>query len=124
MSNYAFTFGYLALKMLGKTLYSNPFAAMSELIANGLDANADKIWVYIDIRDKSNSTIEIIDNGHGMTDDEILKKYLVVGKDNRPENDNEMMGRKGIGKLAAFYLSNNYFLRTKTEKELYLLVIV
>lgn len=76
MSDYRFTFGYLALKMLGKTLYSNPFAALSELIANGIDANASKIWVYIDIREKSKSEIVVIDNGCGMSDKDVTNKYL------------------------------------------------
>lgn len=117
MSNYKFSFGYLALKMLGKTLYSNPFAALSELIANGFDANADKVWVYLDLRNKTNSSIVVIDNGGGMSDFVVLNKYLQVGKKNRPDDDTNMMGRKGIGKLAAFYLSNKYYLITKTEQE-------
>ena len=117
MSEYKFSFGYLALKMLGKTLYSNPFAALSELIANGFDAKADKVWICIDIRDKKNSQIVVIDNGCGMTNQDVLKKYLQVGKKNRSDDDNEMMGRKGIGKLAAFYLSNKYYLLTKTLNE-------
>ncbi len=114
MNDYKFTFGYLALKMLGKTLYSNPFAALSELIANGFDAKANKVWVYIDIREKSRSEIVVIDNGFGMSDADVRDKYLQVGKKNRADQDNEMMGRKGIGKLAAFYLSNKYYLITKT----------
>ena len=117
MNDYKFTFGYLALKMLGKTLYSNPFAALSELIANGLDAGAKKVWVYLDIRDKKNSEIVIIDNGRGMSDRDVLTKYLQVGKKNRVDTDTQMMGRKGIGKLAAFYLSNKYYISTKTRRE-------
>lgn len=114
---YEFSFGYLALKMLGKTLYSNPFAALSELIANGFDAQADKVWVYLDIRDKKNAEVIVIDNGNGMTDSTIKDKYLQVGKKNRADEDDIMMGRKGIGKLAAFYLSNKYYVVTKTETE-------
>lgn len=114
---YRFTFGYLALKMLGKTLYSNPFAALSELIANGFDAKANKVWIYIDIREKNKSEIVVIDNGSGMSDFDVVNKYLQVGKKNRADQDMEMMGRKGIGKLAAFYLSNKYYLITKTTDE-------
>lgn len=117
MADYKFSFGYLALKMLGKTLYSNPFAALSELIANGFDAGADKVWVYIDKTDKANTTIVITDNGIGMTDNVVITKYLQVGKKNRPDDNHIMMGRKGIGKLAAFYLSNKYYLYTKTCNE-------
>lgn len=114
---YQFSFGYLALKMLGKTLYSNPFAALSELIANGFDANANKVWVRLDIRNKKNAEVIVIDNGNGMSDYVLRDKYLQVGKKNRNLTDKKMMGRKGIGKLAAFYLSNDYFVVTKTENE-------
>ena len=37
-----FTFGWLALKLLGKSLYSNAWSAISELVANGFDAGAKK----------------------------------------------------------------------------------
>lgn len=117
VEKYEFSFGYLALKMLGKTLYSNPFAALSELIANGFDAQADKVWVYLDIRDKKNAEVIVIDNGTGMDNQTVKDKYLQVGKENRNDDDNIMMGRKGIGKLAAFYLSNKYYVVTKTENE-------
>lgn len=33
-----FSFGWLALKLLGKSLYSNAWSAISELVANGFDA--------------------------------------------------------------------------------------
>lgn len=114
---YEFSFGYVALKMLGKTLYSNPLAALSELIANGFDAGASKIWLYLDIRNKHKSIVEVIDNGCGMSDEDIINKYLKVGQVNRTTTDSVMMGRKGIGKLAAFYLSNSYYLLTKTKDE-------
>ena len=107
-SNYKFSMGYLALKMLGKTLYSNPFAALSELIANGFDAGADSVYVCIDCRVKDKSKVIVFDNGNGMTDLDIRNKYLKVGNYNREPDNYVMMGRKGIGKLSAFYLSNHY----------------
>ena len=42
-----FTFGWLELKLLGKSLYSNAWSAISELVANGFDANAQNVYVYI-----------------------------------------------------------------------------
>ena len=35
-----FNFSYAALKLLGKNLYNNAANAISELVANGLDAKA------------------------------------------------------------------------------------
>ena len=44
-----FTFSWLALKLLGRNLYSNPWSALSELVANGLDARAQRVCVYLDL---------------------------------------------------------------------------
>ena len=43
MQKVEFSFGWLALKLLGKSLYSNAWSAISELVANGFDANAKNI---------------------------------------------------------------------------------
>ena len=61
-----FNFSYAALKLLGKNLYNNAANAISELVANGLDAKAKNVYVYIDMSDKEHSIIEIIDDGIGM----------------------------------------------------------
>lgn len=114
-----FSFGWLALKLLGKSLYSNAWSAISELVANGFDANATKVYVFIDATNKNDATIEIIDNGAGM-DNNGIKTYVRVGFNKRleprrsTEDDYLIMGRKGIGKLAALYLSERYYLLTRT----------
>lgn len=114
-----FSFGWFALKLLGQNLYSNAWAAISELVANGFDAGANNVYVYIDASDKIRSKIEIFDDGTGM-DQRGLQDYVIVGRNRRESvvkvaESNEVMGRKGIGKLAALYLSENYYLITKTE---------
>lgn len=115
-----FSFGWLALKLLGKSLYSNAWSAISELVANGFDAQAKNVFVYMNIIDKSNATIEILDDGTGM-DSVIMDNYAKVGFNKRVQNSAEnndylVMGRKGIGKLAALYLSENYYVITKTTE--------
>lgn len=115
-----FNFSYYALKLLGKNLYSNPWSAISELVANGLDAQATSIKLFINMVDKEHSTIEILDNGSGMSYDDLANKYVFMGKnkrDNLPDElKNSVMGRKGIGKLAALFLSKKYFIITKTAE--------
>ena len=114
-----FTFGWLALKLLGKSLYSNAWSAISELVANGFDAGARKVYVYINNTNKADATIELFDDGHGM--DEVgMVTYAKVGFNKRegkaPTDDGYLvMGRKGIGKLAALYLSEDYYLFSKTD---------
>ena len=73
----SFTLGYEALALLGKGMYSNLWAALSELIANGIDAQPSFVKVYINMVDKTNSEIEIIDNGSGMTPEDIRDKYVL-----------------------------------------------
>lgn len=114
-----FNFSYSALKLLGKNLYSNAANAISELVANALDAKATEVFVYIDMSDKKHSVIEIIDNGSGMDYADLADKYVWIGRNKRADADlpsadkKTVMGRKGIGKLAALYLSNKYYILTK-----------
>ena len=121
MKNIDFSMTYLALKMFGKQLYANMSAAIAELVANGLDANAENIYVYMDIRDKNSATIAIFDDGDGMDETAMEKNYAVVGRNKRenlePEEASKKMGRKGIGKLAALYLSNTYYVITKKVEQ-------
>lgn len=120
MRNIDFSMTYLALKMFGKQLYANMSAAIAELVANGLDANAEEVYVHMDIRDKSNATIAIYDNGDGMDDKILESDYATIGRNKRnklsPEEAAKIMGRKGIGKLAALYLSNTYYIITKRKE--------
>ncbi|MBQ8371818.1 MAG: ATP-binding protein [Clostridia bacterium] len=113
-----FNFTYFAMKLLGKNLYSNPWTAISEIVANGIDAGANNVYVLIDMRNKEKAIVEIFDDGTGMSFDDLSHKYTLIGRNKRLEGDNregKTLGRKGIGKLAALYLSPRYYLYTKTE---------
>jgi signal transduction histidine kinase len=118
-----FNFSYQALKLLGDGLYSNPWTAISELIANGIDAEATKIFLYINMINKQSSTIEIFDNGYGMDYNDLADKYALIGKNKRIDEDinedkrEKVIGRKGIGKLAALYLASTYYLVSKTNRK-------
>ena len=119
-----FNFSYSALKLLGKNLYNNAANAISELVANGLDARAKNVYVYIDMSDKASSIIEIIDDGVGMNYNDLAEKYVWIGRNKRKDADllvnekHNIMGRKGIGKLAALYLTNRYYILTKKQMDL------
>ena len=118
-----FSFGWLALKLLGKSLYSNAWSAISELVANGFDAHANEVFIFLDATNKRSATIEVFDTGDGMSIEE-MGVYAQVGYNKREDfkrnNPNEhlpqdIMGRKGIGKLAALYLSSHYYIISKKE---------
>lgn len=115
-----FTFSWRALNLLGQGLYSNPWSALSELVANGLDARATRVHVYVDMRDSQAANIEIFDNGTGM-DRHQLETYARVGFNKRADTNasqastSQPMGRKGIGKLAALYLTDTFYIRTRVD---------
>jgi HSP90 family molecular chaperone len=111
-SPYEMSISLSVLKHLGKGLYSNVPAVLSEIVANAWDADAEN--VHIDI-DPDNGVIVITDDGHGMTQNDINTKYLTVGYQKRemepnkgitPRFKRDPMGRKGIGKLSVFSIAN------------------
>ncbi|HEL2422540.1 TPA: ATP-binding protein [Streptococcus suis] len=111
-----FNFSYYALTLLGKQMYTNRWSAISELIANGLDAGASNVKLYIDSSDKKHSTLEIIDNGSGMSYEDLSTKYALIGRNKRissEELSEKTKGRKGIGKLATLFLSKKYYIVSK-----------
>ena len=96
------------LRHLGIGLYSNIPAVLSELVANAWDADATQVDIILDAETPS---IQIRDNGHGMSQDDINDKFLTVGYRRRatcPQTPKgrDAMGRKGIGKLAAFSIAD------------------
>lgn len=74
-----FNFSYYALTLLGKQMYTNRWSAISELVANGLDADATNVKLYINSINKKKSILEIIDNGSGMSYNDLATKYVLIG---------------------------------------------
>ena len=114
--NVKFELTYAALKLFGKQLYSNVGSAIAELVANGIDANAANVYIAMDISNKHCATVEIMDDGCGMTEEDIRETYIKIGHNKRQSKGNKkntMLGRKGIGKLAALFLSDCFTIVTK-----------
>lgn len=112
------------LNHLGLNLYSNVPAVLAELIANSWDADATHVDVEIrrHSSDADETTIVITDNGCGMDDNDLRRKYLKVGYQRRqqPSGDQSpsgrpVMGRKGIGKLSIFSIAGNARVFTRKE---------
>lgn len=102
------------LHHLGIGLYSNIPAVLSELVANAWDADATEVEITLD---HDTPAIEIRDNGHGMSHQDINDKFLNVGYRRRVDHaktpdGRDAMGRKGIGKLAAFSIADTVDVHT------------
>ncbi|GAJ03492.1 unnamed protein product, partial [marine sediment metagenome] len=71
---YKMTISLNVLNHLGINLYSNIPAVLSEVVANAWDADAEVVDIAI-----GSDEIAIIDDGCGMSYDDLNDKYLLVG---------------------------------------------
>ena len=119
---YKLTISRNTIDKLGVRLYDKASDVVSELIANSYDADAEEARVTIPLGEflatKKGEKIEskglkiiVEDDGHGFSASGANDFYLKIGNDRRidpargdksPERGRPVMGRKGIGKLAAF----------------------
>ena len=114
---YTMTISLSVLDHLGRGLYSNVPAVLSEIVANAWDADAENVRITIDGERKE---IVICDDGFGMSYEDIDTKFLNVGYQKRvPENDfgvtpreRKPMGKKGIGKLSVFAIADTVEIQT------------
>ena len=123
---YVLRFSNNIIEHLGVKLYQNkPTNVIAEYIANSWDAGAENVDVTIRNSSQPNtSVIAITDDGEGMTRDILLKHFLVIGVNRRRSGRTTVaakgrtpMGRKGIGKLAGFGISNVIEVVTYSKEE-------
>ena len=111
-SPFQIDFDIATIKHLGLQMYATLPPVIGELVANAWDANATEVSIAIpETAMDDRSEIVIKDNGIGMSDSDLRKKYLIVGRDRRESDgcdktlaplNRPIMGRKGIGKFSAF----------------------
>ena len=98
---------------LGVKMYTRLAHALSEAITNSYDADAENVEIKIEQTKNKIERIEIIDDGMGMSFEELQKNFLVVGRKRRKDGQQDktakgrfVTGRKGLGKLAMFGIAN------------------
>lgn len=102
---------------LGAKMYSHLPNAVAELVANAYDADATHVSVIIG----QDTSVCVVDDGHGMSRDDLASKYLRIGRNRRndtasvtTESGNRFVsGKKGLGKLALFGIGRTVELETK-----------
>ena len=118
---YVMKISRLTVDKLGVKLYDRVSAVIAELVSNSYDADATSVTItapmgeYLATRHQGNVVdkgyqISVIDDGSGMTPDEVNRYYLRVGAERRKDERGEIskkykrkvMGNKGVGKLAPF----------------------
>lgn len=115
-------YSHHVIEHLGLKLYQNrPTNVVAELVSNGWDAEASKVWINLrtSLADRGSRFIAVGDTGKGMTLNDLALSYLVIGK---PKDRSKAyraarypMGRKGIGKLAPFGIARTIQVLTAAE---------
>lgn len=117
-------------KHLGLQMYSGAVPAIAELISNSYDAMARNVWITIPTGKAIAQSDEIVvkDDGYGMSFSDCNTLYLTVGRDRRASQSEwtrpynglsarRVQGRKGIGKLAGFGISDWIDVRSINDGE-------
>lgn len=118
-----------AIELLGKGQISDLPTAISELWKNGYDAYGDKLEAYLYLENQTDIKFPffvLTDDGKGMSREDILEKWIVLGTDSKSRNELEKkgeetlwkeprirMGEKGIGRLSVAYLGSPMLMLTK-----------
>lgn len=104
-------------ELLGVQNFSNKESAILELVKNAFDANA--LCVKINI---SKDAIEIIDNGCGMSRNDLSSNWMHIGKSDKgyeieDENGKKRVqaGSKGVGRFALARLGEDIVVESNKE---------
>jgi anti-sigma regulatory factor (Ser/Thr protein kinase) len=102
--------------VLGAQLVSDPFTALSELVKNSYDADAELVEVRF--VENEHRSIVVEDDGSGMTLDEIREGWLQIGTPLKRKasvsrmRKRVLVGSMGIGRLASFSVADEVNIQT------------
>ena len=102
-----FTVDSELLRELGERLVGRQYIALAELVKNSFDADATRVEIRI-----HDDSIEVSDNGHGMTADDFASRWMRVGSTHKvhemtsPVLKRRLTGSKGVGRLAVQFLAS------------------
>lgn len=119
-----------AIELLGKGQIADLPTAISELWKNGYDAYAENLEckLFLDsYKDNTTPIFLLSDDGFGMSEDDILNKWFVLGTDSKARGEKIdpefglkrriLMGEKGIGRLSVSYLGSQMLMISKKENK-------
>ena len=120
-----------AVDLLGKGQIADLPTAISELWKNGYDAYARNLRCNLYLpgyKDIGSPVFTLSDDGFGMSESDILDKWIVLGTDSKAKGISLLseeerfglsqripMGEKGIGRLSVAYLGSPMLMLTKKK---------
>ena len=119
------------IDLLSNHLYSSPEVFLRELLQNGVDAirarenfepnySGNLSIEIVNSITQDEATLIFVDNGIGLTEDEIHRFLSTIGESSKREesihSSNDFLGRFGIGLLSCFVVSDEIVLLTRSIK--------
>lgn len=106
------------LQELGERLVASPEVAVVELVKNAYDADSSSCEVRLE---EGGKTLVIADDGHGMTFDEFVRKWMRIATSREEQFSRlyrrRLTGAKGIGRFAVRYLGDHLTLITVAKDQ-------
>ncbi|MBE6404896.1 MAG: ATP-binding protein [Lentisphaerae bacterium] len=107
--------------VIGRDLITDDFVAIFELVKNSFDAHATDVKIVFDFNDTPEDAIYIIDNGKGMSADDIKNKWLFVAYSAKKDGSEDAAGvvphyagNKGVGRFSCDRLGRFLHMEAKT----------
>ena len=107
---------------LGRELVAKKETAVAELVKNAYDADATKVDLIFRETEYPLGSLEITDNGHGMTRQELIDGFMRISTQDKVDNPvsrkyhRRRAGKKGIGRFAAQRLGLRLTITTQTRR--------
>lgn len=106
---------------LGRELVGKKETAVSELVKNAYDADAKNVDLIFSDSDEEGGTLEISDDGIGMSRQELIDGFMKISSTDKvhnpksPKYKRNRAGRKGIGRFAVQRLGDSLTIVSKKE---------
>jgi signal transduction histidine kinase len=122
MSKAQIRFSPEILRRLGEELNPTVDQGIIELVKNAYDADATKCAVELVNAESPGGSIRIVDDGIGMTADDIINSWLILGRSTKDAQQRTSFGRvpvgsKGLGRLAALRMGTAAAIITAPDEE-------
>lgn len=118
------------INRLGIELVGRAETAVSELIKNAYDADAQEVTLNFKDSESIGGTLVLEDNGHGMTYSQLIKGFMRIASAEKitspfsPKFKRQRAGRKGIGRFATQRLGQKLTIITKAKNNPSLKLVV
>ncbi|MDY0120730.1 MAG: sensor histidine kinase [Sulfurimonas sp.] len=108
------------INRLGMELVARHETAVSELVKNAYDADATKVKILFKDSSNAGGTLEIHDNGLGMTKEQLINGFMRLSSSEKlhfpmsTRYNRKRAGKKGIGRFSAQRLGKKLTIITQT----------